>query len=435
MTEATIRRLGIYRVLYASNVQYNSILFRIIVGVTGGLPVKAVALVSFLEFFLLTVLELPTGRLADRFGRVPLSVAGFILTAGSLVSLFFALQFSHDTALATGLLVIDGILLGIGRPLFSGAVEAFYQDAIARKVKEEGAAASLELNSFTLSNRHGRYISTAAVFAAFLSLALLNRTGVEHYLFLIGAAVYLGIAAMLIRDLKLLGDFPEVTPSQSVATLAKQVFTLRRSLFASVVNLTSSMYGIAVMGYLIVSMGRGIPAGETYFFYLCLASFMFGYVSFGWILKAHVLPNLIERLTEKSYLSLLYSVLLVPSAALWFYWGNIPYVGYPVILAVYGILIQVVMSGTKDISTNMVLEPFSRNNYATVASLSNLPSFAWVWIYDLYLLGFTATGVPSMEEIFLTVSAVSLLGLAAVSVYYALPVESKTESRKALWTT
>ena len=70
-----LRRMGLYRALNASAVQFNSIVFRVVVGFLAGVPGEIVALIPAIEFFLNFLLEIPSGYLADRYGRIPFAIA------------------------------------------------------------------------------------------------------------------------------------------------------------------------------------------------------------------------------------------------------------------------------------------------------------------------------------------------------------------------
>lgn len=70
------------------------------------------------------VLELPTGGLADTIGRRPVLAASSILSAiGSVVL---------GTATSPALMLVAVLLLGAGRSLASGPLEAWYVDAVRR---------------------------------------------------------------------------------------------------------------------------------------------------------------------------------------------------------------------------------------------------------------------------------------------------------------
>ena len=87
MVDHGIRRLGLFNAFFESGVTYNSIIFRVVVGVMGRIPLEAVAIVTTLEFLLNSVLEVPLGYVADKYGRVKSTIVGIALITAALLSL------------------------------------------------------------------------------------------------------------------------------------------------------------------------------------------------------------------------------------------------------------------------------------------------------------------------------------------------------------
>jgi MFS family permease len=87
-----------------------------------GLNLAQIGLISGLYSLTIVVLELPTGGLADALGRKPVALAAhsFLL----LANLVFLLAFSFYAYLAAY------VLLGIGRALSSGALDAWFVDKL-----------------------------------------------------------------------------------------------------------------------------------------------------------------------------------------------------------------------------------------------------------------------------------------------------------------
>jgi MFS family permease len=96
--------------------------FLILTPVARGLDLGAVGAVFAVHSAVLIVLEVPSGALADTFGRRRVLLVGAALTAASLGTFAVAqdvLAFMASVA-----------ALGIGRALISGALEAWYVDSL-----------------------------------------------------------------------------------------------------------------------------------------------------------------------------------------------------------------------------------------------------------------------------------------------------------------
>ena len=91
---------------------------------TRGLSLAEIGLVFTVHGLVVTAAELPTGGLADVLGRRPVVVAGAGLHLASC--LMFA------TAHSLGAFLASAVVLGIGRALDSGPVEAWYVDTVHR---------------------------------------------------------------------------------------------------------------------------------------------------------------------------------------------------------------------------------------------------------------------------------------------------------------
>ncbi|MCZ2858387.1 MFS transporter [Blastococcus sp. VKM Ac-2987] len=89
-----------------------------------GLSLAEIGVLFTVHGAVVVALELPTGGLADVLGRRPVVVAGTVLHLASCLVFATATSFSGFLA---GIL-----LLGVGRALDSGPVEAWYVDTVAR---------------------------------------------------------------------------------------------------------------------------------------------------------------------------------------------------------------------------------------------------------------------------------------------------------------
>ena len=185
----TLRSFGIYRVFFSSVIQYNSICFRVIGGLMYPNLLKSVAFVTALEFFLNSLLEVPFGKLSDKYGRARLAVLGvFLVSLGSL-SLYFAFLNHENTELAYYFLTANALLIGIGKPFYSGSVESFYQSVLDchKKTAEDEKLIS---NSLSASSHYGRFVPIIFVLLAFTCLIGFEKVGVLSLCFFVSFAFF-----------------------------------------------------------------------------------------------------------------------------------------------------------------------------------------------------------------------------------------------------
>ena len=104
-----------------------------------GLTLREVGLLFLVHGLVILVLELPTGGLADALGRRPVIVAGIALHMASCVAIAVATSFAG--------FVVGVVLLGIGRTLDSGPVEAWYVDTVHGLDPDADVAPGLALHS------------------------------------------------------------------------------------------------------------------------------------------------------------------------------------------------------------------------------------------------------------------------------------------------
>jgi MFS family permease len=96
--------------------------FLILTPVARGLELGAVGAVFAVHSAVLIVLEVPSGALADSFGRRRVLLVGAVLTAASLAT--------YAVAQSLPAFVVSVAALGSGRALISGALEAWYVDSL-----------------------------------------------------------------------------------------------------------------------------------------------------------------------------------------------------------------------------------------------------------------------------------------------------------------
>ncbi|MCW2740334.1 MAG: transporter [Blastococcus sp.] len=143
-----------------------------------GLSLAEIGLLFTVHGVVVIVLELPTGGLADVLGRRPVVVAGAALHLGSCLAFATATGFPGFLA---------GILLmGVGRALDSGPVEAWYVDTVHRI--DPGADVAPGLSKHSAAD--GGSLAVGALIGGFLP-AFLGGAGAQAL-----AVPYLGAAVL-----------------------------------------------------------------------------------------------------------------------------------------------------------------------------------------------------------------------------------------------
>jgi hypothetical protein len=104
-----------------------------------GLTLQEVGLLFMVHGLVILALELPTGGLADALGRRPVVIAGIVLHIASCAVVVVSDSFAG--------FVLGVVLLGIGRTLDSGPVEAWYVDTVHRIDPRADVTPGLSLHS------------------------------------------------------------------------------------------------------------------------------------------------------------------------------------------------------------------------------------------------------------------------------------------------
>ena len=155
-----------------------------------GLSLAEIGLVFTVHGLVVTAAELPTGGLADVLGRRPVVVAGAALHLASC--LMFA------TAHGLGAFLASAVVLGIGRALDSGPVEAWYVDTVHRI--DPGADVAPGLSRHTAADGAG--LAVGAVVGGLLP-GLLGGADALAWSYVAAAALDLLFVAAVLR---LLGE-------------------------------------------------------------------------------------------------------------------------------------------------------------------------------------------------------------------------------------
>jgi MFS family permease len=221
-----------------------------------GLDLAVVGRLLALYSVVVVLLELPTGGLADAIGRRPVLVASSAL--GALGSAALSVS-STVSGLAAGV-----VLMGAGRALGSGPLEAWYVDAvrapdpgadITRGISRAQATEGLALGIGaliggalpTFATEHG--IGTGGGAIVPLSIPLLVSAG----LFLIDAVVVLVVVEELPRGQRAHPD--ELSGPTVAGTVARTVSLVVRSPDLRRLMAYAAILGVALSGVELVSPG------------------------------------------------------------------------------------------------------------------------------------------------------------------------------------
>lgn len=411
--EDAIRRFGFYRMGFSSTVQFNSIIFRVLLGILFPEYASLISLFTVVEFTLNALLEVPFGVFADRHGRVKMSILGIVCFSLSVTANFGAVM-SDDAFISKAFAVSAAILVGMGKPLFSGSVEAFYHDAIL--ARRAGPQDDEVINSsFIVSANFGKTLPILYVLFSFTVLFMLWVIDLPKLGFVVGSALYLLSAFRLNKDYRHLGD-----PSLNHKALPNKSL-LMKLIVSRAMIVTGFLKGInwAVVGYV---LGHGIViltndklgAGDfnKIFLYFTL---MVGFMGPGWYLRGSVNPMLFKMLGARNSVVLAYGVFflinilgfaIVPDAS-----TSTLYV----FVFIYATVFQISWSMWQDWSSNALLSSVDKTMYATALSIQNIPGFFMLAALNAYFYSIPR-GYPGIFEMYCSIAAFSLAG--ALIVYF-----------------
>ena len=149
------------------------------------------------------------------------------------------------------LFVLHGIFIGFTKPLVSGSVDAFYQDAVKR---EEARGEHQDgYHSFTLSSNFGKYFTTIGIVVAFSLIYVLQQLNMAHHTFLFGIVLWGGALMRLVIDYRVLGD--QYSEPSSLSDLFS-IFNKRKAIVATFHNLSILAVAVVISFYFIMSIGR-----------------------------------------------------------------------------------------------------------------------------------------------------------------------------------
>lgn len=406
----TLRSFGIYRVFFSSIIQYNSICFRVVGGLMYPNLLKSVAFVTALEFFLNSLLEVPFGKLSDRYGRAKLAILGIFLVALGSLCLYFAFLNHENTELSYNFLTLNALLIGIGKPLYSGSVESFYQSVLncyKKSVEDE----KIISNSLSASAHYGRFVPIIFVLLAFTFLIWFEKLGVLSLCFFISFTLFIGMTIKLWLDYKKAYNIKGFVDAseQLVAEFEPRITDKKLFLYSSVVNLLAMLIAMLNLGYYILSLGRSINSGsmEQYFSF---AIYMIGIMGLGWVLSASLLPRLAKRLLKPTQNQLFFGLLLCTNLAYFFLEIPKKIELLSIYLIGYGAVFQIGFSGLMNSARNLSLEVSKKEHFAANLSLQNIPSFISVALAST-VIALNYNGALSLDQNYFVISTLAGIGL------------------------
>ncbi len=258
-----IVRFGITDALYRSTAWAGNIVSSALIALVAGFGPSGILLSSFVQLLISSVLEIPTGLLADKYGHKNAVILGFSLKV--FVTLFFAVSFyfavQKNTGAAYIFLALEATLDAFANSFINGAYQAAFsrhytQECLQRNIDPKNAP-SLFLASF----KYGVPLRMAIPLAFALGswwLSFHSAMRIEYMGAILLFAVFMMrfvVIAKVFSDLKTLpssDDNPHKTANSfyELAMTAKRELLANPSLTAMFVagdlaQLATSMYFLA----------------------------------------------------------------------------------------------------------------------------------------------------------------------------------------------
>ena len=406
-----IKNLGYYQTFYTAASQFNSIIFRLVVGVLSGINSTALAIDGLAEYTVNASLEIPGGWLSDRIGKARCGLLGLTGLAISQIFVFLAVYLAKSNPSLSGIFIIlDGIVLGSSGPLLSGSVEGFYQAHLQKIASSDENLKALVEDSFTHSANFGKYVTPIATLGAFVLSYIYSANA--KYLLLAGMLLYIFAIVRLLKDYIRFGDpfKSEHPPHTAVLLILKNVCSskkLKTSFF-----LRTSYFALAapIAGFGIVSLGRYYQYDQT-LFWKVLFLFYFGNLFVGWYLRGLIVPKLLARYTRNTILSALF----ICYCALSFYLANhfdaISINTFLVVLVIYLMFYQLLTGSINSFATNLALNETDPSLHALALSIQNIPGYIFTVIFCGGLIKWF-NGAFNPHQMFLFLAYASILTLA-----------------------
>ncbi len=161
----------------------------ILVGIYAGYPEYAVTLRVAIVFILSSLIEIPAGIFADRYGRVKTVFYSFILNAISLILLMLSASMTNFIEFSIFILLLSIILSSFASAMGSGAYEVVLQSYVDSKCADN----DLRVKQLTISLRHWKLlplISSTILLILFFYLEYSYRSSYLYFIIPVFIIIY-----------------------------------------------------------------------------------------------------------------------------------------------------------------------------------------------------------------------------------------------------
>lgn len=413
--EYALKRMGVATSLYQGAIQFNSVTFRVVCGVLGYVGLDSVAISASIEKTLNGLLEIPTGIIADRYGRAESTLMGIKCIILALTAMYLA-TLTFGKSYSTILIYINGLLLGIATPLISGAMAGFYQSCVDKSCVgiDELKVKHIKENTFTLSKVYGKYIPLVSVLSSFISLYLFEKYFGANHLFIIGILFYGFVHFFISNDVKHFGDQKrnKKISMSKLSTSIKEFFGNSNCFIAMVLNLCVKTISMMIIGFYMMSLGSDLEYDKSILYFSALASFLIGCFGPGWIFYGQFGPALLEYLGRRNYQISIISVLITVSAVGLLIYNDLTIIHKIIFSFALGSATTFFFVGLSSISNNLVLSEVKESDYATMLSIMGIIGLLASGLYSFIILK-VYNGIPSVSSILW--STLVLCGVSVVA--------------------
>lgn len=405
--------LGVFRVLFAGVIQYNSICFRVLGGLVYPNLLASVAIVTAIEFILNAILEIPCGFIADKFGKTKIAILGLYFVSIGTFFLMLSFIFHYDTNLSYFFLVCNATLIGVGKPLYSGSIEAFYQQCLM-SFNRDGGNSKVISNSFSSSVVVGRYVPLLFVISAFIILWIFDKLSILPFSLLVSSLLFIFLSVKLGNDYKsaLRAGIYKPEERQNVYIPQLRFFASRDFLVPVIFSTLILAIAMLNLGFFIISLGRelNLSIAQEYFVF---GFYMIGVMFIGWIASSYILPFLSLKFGRYKQIVLYFSFFIFVNFFLLNIGLDFKFEILLLIMMVYGAAFQIVNLGVVSICKNMVLDLGQSENLATILSIANIIPFILVSIIST-IIAFFCDGALSLKGSFNFLISTSFLGVLVI---------------------
>ena len=103
--------------------------------------------------------------------------------------------------------------------------------------------------------------------------------------------------------------------------------------------------------------------------------FFFAQHGLGGIISGCILPRIVKKLSEKSYIMLFYTLLFLSSMLSLLLFEKIEFLAISVLFSIYAIIVSISFMAIRLASRNILLNEIPQQDYAMAISIYNIPRF------------------------------------------------------------